>query len=587
MRIPSFRVQQDRSIRLAECTAVPRLMVIAGPNGAGKSTLLNNIRLTSGQGQVLYVGPHRTARRQSVQWRHLLSQQISLEALLSSQSMPGYEGVAISSSSRDPWGYDDAASYLKHGLCQIEVERKDAIAARYDREHEIPKDALPDPWAPLKELTSNLLPHLSFERIDASNRDAMRVLWRAHAKDTIVDLDDLSSGEKSIIQIFYPLVEARIKEILRQIQHAETTVGQPEMCVLIDEPELHLHPNLQVKVFDYLRLLTAGNRIQVIIATHSPTIVEYASFEELFLLRPIETVSEGDNQLLQVASDETRLQFLREVFGTTSNLTALQPVVVVEGIDQTDTSRTVSDRKLYRALHPGFDRVTLIAGGGKADCIRLCGILEKALGQIAKKVRAVALLDRDLATAEPPQGTVYLPVSMIENLLVDPVALWEAVQSVVEKTGFKTIDDVGKAIDAILNSMTREEIDRRVVRAVGRSVYQPRAPIAELPGKAEAFIEKLRETTSPERIKELLHTAEKQVQSLEATSQRREYFDGKEILRRFAILYLHKSGMSEVIFRYEAARHARARQHVLQFFDSFFATSLPEAGAPIVKTSTK
>jgi hypothetical protein len=356
------------------------------------------------------------------------------------------------------------------------------------------------------------------------------------------------------------------------------------MCVLIDEPELHLHPNLQVKVFDYLRLLTTGGRIQVIIATHSPTIVEYATFEELFLLRPVETVVEGDNQLLQVASDEQRLQFLREVFGTTSNLTALQPVIVVEGIDQTDTSRTVSDRKLYRALHPGFDRVTLIAGGGKADCIRLCAILEKALGQITQKVRAVALLDRDLATDEPSQGVVYLPVSMIENLLVDPTVIWETIQSVVEKTDFKTIDDVSKALDAVLNSMMKDEVDRRVVRAVGRQVYQPSAPIAELPETAQAFIEKLQAATAPEKINDLLAAAEKQVQELQSAAQRREYFDGKEILNRFAKNYLHKSGMAKGIFRYEAARHARERQHVLQFFDSLFAKSFPEAGVPIVKT---
>jgi len=105
---------------------------------------------------------------------------------------------------RDAWSFDDTANYLKHGLCQIEVDRKDAIATRYDRDREIAKDALPDPWAPLKELTANLLPHLSFDRIDAADRYQVRVLWRVHAIDTIVDLDDLSSGEKSIIQIFYP-----------------------------------------------------------------------------------------------------------------------------------------------------------------------------------------------------------------------------------------------------------------------------------------------------------------------------------------------------------------------------------------------
>jgi len=62
MRIPSFRIENQRSVRFAECTATPKLMVIAGPNGSGKSTLLNGLRYLSGQGPILYVGPHRNAR---------------------------------------------------------------------------------------------------------------------------------------------------------------------------------------------------------------------------------------------------------------------------------------------------------------------------------------------------------------------------------------------------------------------------------------------------------------------------------------------------------------------------------------------
>jgi hypothetical protein len=134
MRLSAFRVENQRSVRLAECPRTPKLMVIAGPNGAGKSTLLNALRTQPGQGPILYVGPHRNARRQTVQWRHLLSAPISLEDLLARQDIPGYEGVQLVTGARDAWSFDDTANYLKHGLCQIEVDRKDAISARYDRE---------------------------------------------------------------------------------------------------------------------------------------------------------------------------------------------------------------------------------------------------------------------------------------------------------------------------------------------------------------------------------------------------------------------------------------------------------------------
>jgi AAA15 family ATPase/GTPase len=66
VRIEEFRVENRRSTRLAACTALPPLMVIAGPNGTGKSTLLDALRQVLGEGPILYVSPHRTWRRQQV-----------------------------------------------------------------------------------------------------------------------------------------------------------------------------------------------------------------------------------------------------------------------------------------------------------------------------------------------------------------------------------------------------------------------------------------------------------------------------------------------------------------------------------------
>ena len=228
VRIPSFEVRNQRSIKFARCEAVPALMVIAGPNGTGKSTLLNMIRSNAGFTNVMYVGPHRSMRRQNVQSRHLLAPSISFESLLSSQQIPGFDGIRIFDGARDPWGADDSANYLKHALCQIEVDRQQAITAKVDKDGGIAHGSLVDPWKPLRELTSSLLPHLSFAKIDSSNRDQVRVLWKVHGLETLVDLDDLSSGEKSIVQMFYPLVEREVKALLKSIDSPPEAVVRPE-----------------------------------------------------------------------------------------------------------------------------------------------------------------------------------------------------------------------------------------------------------------------------------------------------------------------------------------------------------------------
>jgi energy-coupling factor transporter ATP-binding protein EcfA2 len=570
MRIPSFAITNARSIQLASCDAVPQLMVIAGPNGAGKSTLLNVLRSVAGREHVLYVGPHRAIRRQSVQQRHLISTPFHFDEILALEGLPGYEGIRVLGGERNPWDADDSSSYLKHSLCQVEVDRQQAISARYDNEGEIKRDSLPDPWTPLRDLTTNLLPHLSFQKVDNSNRDNIRALWKVHSKDTIVDLDDLSSGEKSIIQMFYPLVERKIRQLLSEVRGEKKAEDAPESCVLIDEPELHLHPNLQVKVFDYLRILTSTSNTQAVLATHSPTIVEHASFDELFLLRPIELVVSGENQLVQIASDDERLKTLQEVFGTTSNLTAMQPVVVVEGILQTEKAATISDRKLYRAMNPGFDKVTLLPGGGKSECIKLLQSLNQFLPVFSSRLKAVALLDRDIGQAAEQPDVYVLPVSMIENFMLDPLPLWESIQSVLEKTPFKTIDDLTVSLEKLMDELESSEIERRTKASLGLVYFRPDSPVANIPAQAEECAKSIVTRYSSTAVETAHNTAADLVKELRARKERRESFHGKEAMDLFFKQYLQNTALSKTVFKFEAARHARRRKGVTAFFDTFF-----------------
>lgn len=570
VRIPSFEIRNQRSIRYAKCDEVPRLMVVAGPNGTGKSTLLNAIRSQAGYSNIMYVGPHRAMRRQQVQSRHLLAPSISFESLLSSPQIQGFEGIRIFDGVRDPWGYDDSANYLKHALCQIEVDRKQAITARVDRDGGIVVGTLIDPWKPLRELTQNLLPHLHFAKIDSTNRDQVSVLWRVHGLETLVDLDDLSSGEKSIIQIFYPLVEREVKALVKGIDAVQQTVERPDFCVLIDEPELHLHPNLQLKVLDYLRVLASASHTQIIVATHSPTMVEYASFEELFLLKPVELSHLDQNQLVQIASDEERLTFLRGAFGSTSNLTAMQPIVVVEGIAERDAAKVLPDRKLYRALHPGFDRVTLIPGGGKSECKSLLRTLNEVLPQFSEHLTAVALLDRDTDVVSGSLLVELLPVAMIENFLLDPDSMWESLQSVIEKTGFRTVDDIASALDSIIESLEASEIERQISASLGSSHFYPPSS-GDIAAAANAFLQEVSARFSEPAIRAASTAARERIALLRASDRRREEFHGKTVINAFYQAHLHKTGLPKGVFAFETARHARRRRAVVKFFDDFFA----------------
>ena len=72
-----------------------------------------------------------------------------------------------------------------------------------------------------------------------------------------LELDELSSGEKQILVIFYELIFNLNK-------------GK---VLLIDEPEISLHIVWQEKFMDHLKRIIELNSCTAIVATHSPQII--------------------------------------------------------------------------------------------------------------------------------------------------------------------------------------------------------------------------------------------------------------------------------------------------------------------------
>lgn len=579
-RITEFRVEKSRGVRLAFCDAVPRLMVVAGPNGCGKSTLLDSIRKQT-HPKPIYVGPHRVSRRQTVQFRYMYpANDISIEKLFSLETLQAVEGITISTAPRSAWDQDESTSFVKYGLCKVEVERAEALRECYDTHGEI-KKGLPDVWKPFRELLAFLVPHLEFKGIDTNIKTNIRCLFEANGLETPIDLDDLSSGEKSVVQLFYPLIEHQIKAELERFRLGTSdadndTRDRDPWCILIDEPELHLHPALQIKVFDYLRKLSESQDSQVILATQSTAIVEHATFEELYLLRPAGLIEKEVNQLKQVASDEERMKTIRELFGSAVNLTAMQPIVVVEGVGRDGDTKVVSDKQLYRHLDSRFDQVTVVPGGGKGQAIELRKRIHAMLAEFSDEIPVLALVDGDTGSALSETDCHSLPVSMIENFLVDPKVIWSAMESIRDKTELKTLEAVEGAIDRILDERFEKEIERRVIQRMGYRKFQPHRPITEFASQIEEFCKKLRGDFNETQVTQWKQDAEQAVRTIQEKVRRREEYSGKKVLSSLFSQCLHSTGLSMEIFLYYAAREAGKRTSVKRFFDEFFSGLFPE-----------
>ena len=95
--IESFQVVNEKIIKLAECTKVPRLMIIAGSNGSGKSTLLTALKKrkgVKGEGRFLYISPSRSWYRQKVRPMYLMGPPVSWSEIIESDTVRGIEGLS-------------------------------------------------------------------------------------------------------------------------------------------------------------------------------------------------------------------------------------------------------------------------------------------------------------------------------------------------------------------------------------------------------------------------------------------------------------------------------------------------------------
>ncbi len=122
-------------------------------------------------------------------------------------------------------------------------------------------------------------------------------------------LEELSVGERSIIQIILTTVGHELKSGL----------------LLLDEPELHLHPQIQSNVLGLLTDIAKEYDLQIILATHSPCFISEKTISNVyrFYLAPGEdvtkvirpTLTPDQRVLLRVLelSNSTKIFFSRKV----------------------------------------------------------------------------------------------------------------------------------------------------------------------------------------------------------------------------------------------------------------------------------
>lgn len=478
MAIRSFTVGPLRGLQRATAQRLGNLVVVAGPNGAGKSSLLDLLRsqravLAEPGTEVLFVGPHRSWRASTLSRLavHASTGSASYRQVLGNETLPSFQvgvpgglhmlgqfGVRTSA------GSDDAQAFVKIGLVKLHDRQQSLVNAAFNGQGgQVAKGSVPNLLQPFAELVEVLLPHLTWDGVDDSNDQDLRCMFRPvdHPEQRF-DIDELSSGEKAVVALLLPLVEGRAGQL---IEPPTTATGVVPLTMLLDEPEIHLHPLLQLQVLAYLRDLAERGVAQFILSTHSPTLLDALTDDELYLMSPAALAPE--NQLSRLTTNTERLEIARQITGATHLLTRAKPIVFVEG--EANRNGLTSDAELIPKLLRDVQSWALVPGRSKRDVVK--AVTDLRHGELSLPgVPVFGIVDADTDDVELPEYVLVWPVAMVENLLLDAEGIYAALKPYGDKTRATTPAAVQIVLDKVALARVDDEVRLRIQRQlpVGR-----------------------------------------------------------------------------------------------------------------------
>ncbi len=292
----------------------------------------------------------------------------------------------------------------KQYLASLKMQDLQAIQASQQEGHLV----IPDSLQEIRETFDRFFAPLKFKDVYLDRSPFGFVIETPLGE---IDIDDLSSGEKEILNIFVRF---------HQLKPADSVI-------LFDEADAHLHPDLERRYLFGLKELSKGN--QLILTTHSPEMMIAAGSDALYTIHK-ESAAPGENQLVRVTEDEILHDTLSELMGSRGLVSINQRIVFIEG------ESASADRMIYESFYPPSQyNISFVPSGNSSTTRNIAERINLLLTSSIGFQQFFSIVDQDIQRFEedPTDGSrlFYLPVYHVENFLLNIEEIFAVTKSLL------------------------------------------------------------------------------------------------------------------------------------------------------------
>jgi predicted ATPase len=356
-----------------------KINIVLGKNGSGKSTILKKVQealeLDDQYGHTKYITPERGG---------------TLEYSPSMESNVRSTGWLSTSLRRNQFKDFKQQTVLQYRQLERLILREIANIPEIRNNHNYTFQSVIDK-------INTLLDNIEIKSADSD--------FKIYKKDDGAEINpaDISSGEAELIALG-----------IECLVFAKECQEGAENILFLDEPDAHLHPDLQVRLALFLKNVIEQNEFRVVLATHSTSfLAAFEGYDDI----SIGFIVSQQNELEFTEVSETYRRIL-PIFGAhpLSNLFNEAPILLVEGEDD--------ERIWQQAVRSSQGRIKVYPCA--VDSITQLNEYESQVKEIISSVydsaKAYSLRDRDDDLSEldddPPVIRMKLECRAAENLLL-------------------------------------------------------------------------------------------------------------------------------------------------------------------------